>query len=61
MSLFVSPNIGKLRRLGERRHMPATILIVEDHDDVCRVLRKWPEPEFPQGVGLFCLTFKSGR
>ncbi len=41
--------------------MPATILIVEDHDDGCRVLREWPELEFPQGVGLFCLTFKSGR
>jgi hypothetical protein len=41
--------------------MPAAILIVEDHDDVRRALRDWLELEFPQGIGSFCLTFKSGR
>ena len=41
--------------------MSATILIAEDHDDVRRAFRDWLELEFPQGVGLFRLTFKSGR
>ncbi len=41
--------------------MPATIPTVEDHDDARTALRDWLKLEFPQGVGLFCLTFKSGR
>ena len=36
-------------RLGKRKcHMPTTILIVEDHDDVRRALRDWLALEFPQ-------------
>jgi hypothetical protein len=41
--------------------MPATILIVEDHDNMRRALRDWLELKFSQGVGLFRLTFLSGR
>jgi len=32
----------------EGRHMPATILIVEDHDDVRKALRDWLELKFPR-------------
>jgi DNA-binding NarL/FixJ family response regulator len=36
-------------RLGKsERRMPATILIVEDHDNVRKALRDWLELEFPQ-------------
>lgn len=33
---------------GEGRHILATILIVEDHDDVRRAMRDWLQVEFPQ-------------
>jgi DNA-binding NarL/FixJ family response regulator len=38
-----------MARLGKREpHMPTTILIVEDHDDVRRALRDWLALEIPQ-------------
>lgn len=39
---------GPFVALVEGGHMPATILIVEDHDDVRKALREWLKLEFPQ-------------